>query len=197
MKGKQAIFYFPPTLMVACPSSRSSGLKILHLKSFSFLRAAHSTSQPILPYLYPRFPDFSIFSISALISHFIINVCTHEPFPSWFSLCLFLSYPWMTGGQLEYNVQFAFLKNNLNVFLWTWIQSLLSYLSTIIPVLFLKRVLPFQKIKSNLLDVLDLLIYTSVPFSFITTPSVLSSNMFLLSLKIHLQGDFPDSFGVC
>lgn len=126
MKGKQAIFYFPPTLMVACPSSRSSGLKILHLKSFSFLRAAHSTSQPILPCLYPRFPDFSIFSISTLISHFIINVCTHEPFPSWFSLCLFLSYPWMTGGWLEYNVQFAFLKNNLNVFLWTWIQSLLA-----------------------------------------------------------------------
>lgn len=68
-------------------------------------------------------------------------------------------------------------------------QMIPSYLSTIIPLLFFKRVLPFQKIKSNLLDALNLLIQTSVPFSSLTTPS-LSSNIFLLSFKIHFREIF-------
>lgn len=75
----------------------------------------------------PTFPwFFHFFFISTLTPHFIINVCIHKPFPGWFSLCLFLSYLWMTSGWLKYNVQFAFLKNNLNAFLWTQIQSLLA-----------------------------------------------------------------------
>lgn len=73
-------------------------------------------------------------------------------------------------------------------------QMIPSYLSTIIPLLFFKRVLPFQKIKSNLLDALNLLIQTSVPFSSVTTPS-LSSNIFFIVLQNSFQGDFPDSFG--
>lgn len=68
-------------------------------------------------------------------------------------------------------------------------QMIPSYLSTIIPLLFFKRVLPFQKIKSNLLDALNLLIQTSVPFSSVTTPS-LSSNIFLLSFEIHFREIF-------
>lgn len=69
-----------------------------------------------------------------------------------------------------------------------------SYPSRISTALFLKRVLPFQERKSNLLGAFDLLTLTSVPSSFRTTPSLLSANTFLSSFKTHLQDDFPVSF---